>query len=106
MRIAKDMTGLVFGRLTVLSRAANHGKQPAWHCKCVCGKDAFVIGQSLRRGQTTSCGCYRREVYIRNMQRSQFGAKGSHRSVTLDEALAEVSRTWPQRLQAYARGEA
>ena len=112
MRTAKDMTGLVFGRLTVLSRAANRGRQPAWHCQCACGKTATVAGENLRKGRTSSCGCKRRENFVLRVlkrsdkSRSKSGAKASHRRVTIEEALAEVSRTWPQRLQAYAKGEA
>ena len=112
MRHAKDITGLVFGRLTVLSRAANKGKQPAWHCQCVCGNTTVAAGENLRRGATTSCGCKRRENFVlrclkrSDRSRSQNGAKASHRRVSLEDALSEVCRTWPERLQAYARGEA
>ena len=28
-----------------------------WKCLCDCGKSSVVMGQSLRRGQTKSCGC-------------------------------------------------
>ena len=106
------MTGLVFGRLTVLSRAPNNGKQPAWHCQCVCGNTTVANGENLRRGATTSCGCKRRENFVlrclkhSDKSRSKSGNKGQRRTISLEEALAEVSRTWPQRLQAYARGEA
>jgi len=112
MRMAKDMTGLVFGRLTVLSRAANKGKQPAWLCQCSCGNTKVIAGEALRQKRTSSCGCKRRENFVArylkrsDKSRSQNGARASHRRVTLEEALSEVGLTWPQRLQAYARGEA
>ena len=112
MRTAADMTGFVFGRLTVLSRAANRGKQPAWLCQCSCGNTAVVAGENLRTGRTSSCGCKRRENFVlrclkkSGRTRSQNGARASHRRITLEEALSEVGRTWPQRLQQYARGEA
>ena len=62
----KDLTGQVFGRLTVLYRAENYisptGKHhPRWHCRCECGNEVDVNASSLRAGKTTSCGCYRRE---------------------------------------------
>jgi hypothetical protein len=33
----KDLTGQVFGRLTVISRAPNHQKKVRWNCQCECG---------------------------------------------------------------------
>ena len=33
----KDLTGQRFGKLVVLERGPNIGKQPAWICKCDCG---------------------------------------------------------------------
>lgn len=62
----KDLTGQVFGRLTVLYRAENHisptGKSyPRWHCRCECGNEVDVTASALQRGRTKSCGCYQRE---------------------------------------------
>ena len=61
----KDLTGQVFGRLTVLYRAedyiSNTGHHmPKWHCRCECGKEVNVAGSKLKNGWTQSCGCYRR----------------------------------------------
>lgn len=54
----KDMTGLIFGKLTVISRAENTSTgQAKWNCRCECGNQIVVIGSSLRNGNTTSCGC-------------------------------------------------
>lgn len=57
-----DMTGSVFGRLTVQSRAPNDGTRAAWNCLCECGNATVVDGKKLRTGHTKSCGCYRAEV--------------------------------------------
>lgn len=61
----KDLTGCVFGRLTVIKRAEdyvfNGGKEPQWLCLCSCGKQTVVKGSSLRSGKTQSCGCYGHE---------------------------------------------
>lgn len=57
----EDRTGQTFGRLTVLARAANRvrgGKQRSyWLCRCVCGNEPEVMGESLKSGNTKSCGC-------------------------------------------------
>lgn len=59
---AIDLIGRVFGRLTVIERAENRGKEPCWVVVCNCGSTRSVLGSSLRSGQTRSCGCLAREV--------------------------------------------
>ena len=66
MRMVIDLTGQKFGRLTVISRAADHiqpsgRKNIAWLCCCECGNYVVVIGNSLRQGRTKSCGCLAKE---------------------------------------------
>ena len=55
-----DMTGQRFGRLVVL-RYAPEWKVGYWRVRCDCGVHFFAEGTDLRRGRTTSCGCYRAE---------------------------------------------
>lgn len=53
-----DLTGEKFGRLTVLGRAPNTPRgETRWMCSCECGASRVIIGRSLRRGRTLSCGC-------------------------------------------------
>lgn len=62
-----DLRGQVFGRLTVTGRAANTSDGKArWYCKCECGRygEFPVRGEDLRRGNTKSCGCYKRDQLI------------------------------------------
>lgn len=55
---AKDETGNVYGRLTVLERLENTSAgQTRWLCQCECGKQKIVKGTALRCGDTQSCGC-------------------------------------------------
>ena len=56
-----DMTGQRFGLLTVLrpSEKRLHPRIKTWECICDCGKHHLVLGDSLRRGATRSCGCLR-----------------------------------------------
>lgn len=59
---AHDLTGLQFGRLTVLRRGADkvysRSKASVWVCQCECGTIKEVRGNGLARGQTLSCGCF------------------------------------------------
>lgn len=57
----KDETGNRYGRLLVSGRAPNRGNIVMWACVCDCGSYTEVQGGALRRGVTTSCGCYRIE---------------------------------------------
>lgn len=61
-----DLSGSVFGRLTVLKREGtrvtpNGTVRPLWKCACVCGNTVFIQTTSLKSGNTTSCGCFQRE---------------------------------------------
>lgn len=57
-----DLTGQRFGRLRVISRDEDQkheggSKSAMWLCKCDCGNEVVVNGNSLRMGRTKSCGC-------------------------------------------------
>ena len=55
-----DLTGKRFGALEVLRPAAGDERQygrPTWVCRCDCGRECAVLGDYLRRGIRTSCGC-------------------------------------------------
>jgi len=59
-RVAHDLTGQGFGRLTVLRRASPGGAH--WLCRCECGGMLIARASNLVRGGTRSCGCLRRET--------------------------------------------
>ena len=55
----KDLTGLRFGKLTVLGRSGNKAKDGnlLWLCKCDCGNTIEMTKRRLITGNTRSCGC-------------------------------------------------
>lgn len=59
---AIDLTGQIFGRLTVLYRAGTKNTFATWQVRCSCGIEKTVCGHELRTGRTVSCGCYLREI--------------------------------------------
>lgn len=68
IKVKEDLTGLVFGHLTVLNQCEDHvsaggTKKAQWLCRCVCGRDIKVIGTNLRRGNSKSCGCINHELF-------------------------------------------
>ena len=61
-----DLTGQVFGRLTVRERDGQNKKGNAvWKCVCSCGKTKSIVGYSLSQGHVVSCGCFRSEALLR-----------------------------------------
>lgn len=68
-----DLAGQLFGDLTVvrfegMKESKNGAFFPSWLCKCKCGNEKPIRGNSLRDGGTKSCGCHRK------------GPRGSDRS--------------------------
>lgn len=54
-----DLTGRVFGKLSVQGISPERSKTGIikWRCKCECGNTRDVLSSHLRRGHTKSCGC-------------------------------------------------
>lgn len=70
-RKLNDLTGKKFGRLLVIERAENRGRQTYWKCRCDCGKIKEINGAKLKNGHTKSCGCLPRKAKVKSdVQRS------------------------------------
>lgn len=58
----KDISGQKFGRLTAIECVGkNKYNYAVWRCRCECGNETNVPGNSLRSGNTKSCGCLNME---------------------------------------------
>lgn len=58
----KDLTGQIFGRLTVMHRVSlSKSGKSRFQCQCSCGNTIIVEGHNLISGATQSCGCIRKE---------------------------------------------
>lgn len=74
-----DLTGMRFGRLTVVERhGTNNSGKPTWICQCDCGNTAIVSSGELRGGNTKSCGCLRRESESKAVFRDLSGLRFGH----------------------------
>jgi hypothetical protein len=63
MSRTRDLTGMVFGRWTVICRTENAPNGSSqWHCRCTCGTERSVQGKRLVSGSTVSCGCFQAEM--------------------------------------------
>lgn len=56
MGVLKNRIGWVYGKLTVLSRAKNKGRDVVWLCNCECGNTSEVSSSSLTTGNSKTCG--------------------------------------------------
>lgn len=72
-----NITGLVFGKLTVIKKAGLlDGRAMFWHCKCLCGNEKIANGQLLRNGHVKSCGCFQSESARERNTKHSCGKKG------------------------------
>jgi hypothetical protein len=59
----KDLTGQVFGRLTVLRRVGSDKYGNAiWLCRCACDGKEVPVARGRLGKNSNSCGCIRREL--------------------------------------------
>jgi hypothetical protein len=75
-----DMTGWVMkehgvndSRITIMyksNKKDSHGCY--WHCKCECGNEFETRGSDLRNGRIKSCGCFKKELLIKNGEKTRF----------------------------------
>lgn len=67
--LTDDLIGRKFGDLTVIARnGSSNGsrggsKNAKWLCRCSCGNEISALGFSLKKGDTTSCGCRKSSKY-------------------------------------------
>lgn len=58
----ENLTGKRFGRWKVIKFACiDKASKHTWLCECKCGNKGVIRGESLRRGDSQSCGCLHKE---------------------------------------------
>ena len=74
-----DLTGMTFGRWTVLGFGdpRHVGHNTMFLCRCSCGKEKDVSAANLQSGSSQSCGCLRSQIfsakYTRDLTGQRFG---------------------------------
>lgn len=62
-KIAQCLIGQKFNRLTVIEFVEiNQHKKYTWKCLCECGQFVVTSSNSLKKGNTKSCGCLKLEI--------------------------------------------
>lgn len=86
-----DLSNQVFGRWTVVNLVINDDREKKWNCVCACGNTGQISGNALKRGLSTSCGCYRYEVNSTAPGRSENG-KRTPTYITWDNMIGRCTR--------------
>lgn len=93
-----DLTGMKFGRLTVLKRVeSNKHNQTQYLCRCECSKHTVVTSNNLVTGNTKSCGCLNRElsgVRIKKFNSKLLQSEGTHPSTTHGGTHTRLFSIW------------
>lgn len=71
--VRKNLIGKRFGRLVVLEQVEDYilpsnRRIARWKCQCDCGNTHIATSWDLTSGDTTSCGCYRKECELSNLK--------------------------------------
>lgn len=76
-----DLIGQKFGRLTVVEFCGIKDHAARWKCVCDCGLVVIAKANSLRSGNTKSCGCLRRETARKQgISNTKHGESHDHRT--------------------------
>ena len=62
--------GNTYGYLTVID-SVKENNRTKWICRCKCGKEVIALGNTLRSGNTKSCGCMKAERMYNNHKKVQ-----------------------------------
>jgi hypothetical protein len=91
----ENLLGQKFNRLLVLQEAPPIGqrKRIAWRCQCDCGIYKIVISESLKNGDTKSCGCLNKE------QNKKSGKIMGENNTKYSPQESSARRVWKKRYQ-------
>lgn len=71
----KNITGTKFGRLTAIELIGKKNGRYVWLCLCECGNYKKVTNFDLKKGNTKSCGCLRKEITSKRFKKDLRGKK-------------------------------
>lgn len=67
-KFAKNIANQRFGRLIALGPVGRIDRDILWLCQCDCGNTLSVRCTSLRKGNTSSCGCRKLEMHTARLK--------------------------------------
>lgn len=105
---AIDLTGELFDRC-IATDVVTRGRYRYWICQCVCGRFFDALGESLRNGNTRSCGCQPRKKQLSVAHRiwcQIYGAcylPGSRRYKDYGLRGANMAHSWKYSPEAFEK---
>lgn len=94
----ESLIGERFGRLVVIDKAENKGKQTMWLCQCDCGNTKVTSRDCLKKGKSVSCKCYSNELLSKRVieRNAKNPCLGAPRSVVNGYKKGAIDRklTW------------
>ena len=99
---AADLSGMRFGRAEAVRFVRTDGQKRIWMARCECGTEFETRGESLVSGNTTSCGCARRDA-ASGMNRSHGHAGKKSRTPEYRTWKAILGRCLCRTNSAYTR---
>lgn len=90
----ENLSGQVFGRLTVTNEYKIENKCTYWLCKCECGNHTWVPIGSLKEGRTKSCGCIQSELASQRGKKlgKELFEKYKEKNLIQDTNISVISR--------------
>lgn len=73
----------------MIGKGSGKKGRTTWKCRCECGNIVDVDGTSLRKGLTTSCGCYRKEQ-VANRVVNKYIGKTFHYITVLEKTQEKL----------------
>jgi hypothetical protein len=73
-----DLSGQRFGRLVVGALAPSDSAGAKWSVHCDCGNEFIATSGDLRRGHTTSCGCFRVQKMKLQRHAARYSVRGEY----------------------------
>lgn len=93
--MAKNLSGMRFGRLTVIDRyGKNKNGKVLWRCLCDCGNTSYVITSYLTNGHTKSCGCLHKDKFTNSRKCDLSGKRFSKLVVKREYGEKNGSVLW------------
>lgn len=96
--IISDIIGKRYGRLVVISYSHNIknnnkrvGYKHYYNCKCDCGNNCIVERNSIKYGNTQSCGCiHKQQLSDRNKQTARLNGDSSNKYMKLHNSWSAM----------------
>lgn len=92
MKKPYDLTNNRYGSLVAVKRVAKTKFNVSiWLCKCDCGKEKEILSGNLKSGNTTNCGCKRKEIALKvASNRNYFGSNNPFWAKTHSKEVREI----------------